>query len=362
MSARTRPGRPSRPSLTMTTTAVVAILAACGGGGTGNRARPTTSSSVPLPTTTTAPPAVSAGTFGVGQRTDMYVDASRPTPANGTARGAPTRTMATTVLYPATGPPGSAPTANAPPAAAGRPYPLLVFAHGFDATPAMYASLLSGWASAGYVVVAPTIPLLNADAPGGPDHTDYGVPNITDLDFALSEALRRSATPGDPIAGLVDPNRIAVAGHSDGEVLAYALAFEACCHDPRVKAVIPMAGNLANAEAAPSPTGVPVLHIMNDHDQYDPYAASIAWDRQNLATPRYLLTLVSEVHAPAYTDPNDPHFDLVVRATLDFLDGTLNGRPDATAALQSLVAGAPTLATLETAGAPGQLSSGPPAP
>lgn len=226
------------------------------------------------------------------------------------------------------------------------------FAHGFDATPALYASLLSGWASAGYVVVAPTIPLLNADAPGGPSHTDYGVSNITDLDFALNEALRRSATPGDPIAGLIDPNRIAVAGHSDGEVLAYALAFEGCCHDARVKAVIPMAGNLANAEAAPSATGVPVLHIMNDHDQYDPYAASIAWDRQNLPAPRYLLTLVSETHAPAFTDPSDPHFDLVVRATVDFLDGTLNGRADTTAALQSLVAGAPNLATLETAGAP----------
>jgi predicted dienelactone hydrolase len=130
----------------------------------------------------------------------MYVDASRPTPAKGNAPGASTRTMATTVLYPASGPPGSAPTANAPPAAAGRPYPLLVFAHGFDATPAQYASLLNQWASAGYVVVAPTIPFLNADAPGGASHADYGVPNITDLDFALGEALRRSATPGTPTA------------------------------------------------------------------------------------------------------------------------------------------------------------------
>src|SRR2546430_180179 len=214
MSARARPGRPRRPTLAVTTTAVVAILAACGGGATGTRARPNTSSSVPLPTTTTttAPPAVSAGTFGVGERTDMYVDASRPTPANGNAPGAPTRTMATTVLYPASGPPGSAPTPDAPQAAAGRPYPLLVFAHGFDATPAQYASLLSRWASAGYVVVAPTIPLLNADAPGGASHIDFGVPNITDLDFALNEGLRRSATPGDPIARLVHPDRIAVPG------------------------------------------------------------------------------------------------------------------------------------------------------
>ena len=282
----------------------------------------------------------------------MYVDSSRPTPANGNAPSASTRTMPTTVFYPASGPPSGTAVQNAPPAVAGRPFPLLVFAHGFEATPATYAALLTRWASAGYVVVAPAIPLLNGDAPGGPSHTDYGVPNITDLDFALGEALRRSATPGDPIAGLIDANRVAVAGHSDGEVLAYALGFEGCCHDNRVKAVIPMAGNLANAEAAATATGVPVLHIMNDHDEYDSYAASIAWDRQNLPAPRYLLTLVSEMHAPAFTDPSDPHFDLVARATVDFLDGTLKGRTDATAALQSLIGGAPNLATLEVAGAP----------
>src|SRR2546423_15610632 len=98
MGARPRPGRPRRPTLAVTTTAVVAILAACGGGATGTRARPTTSSSVPLPTTTTttAPPAVSLGAFAIGQRTDMYGDASRPTPANGNASGASTPPQPTT--------------------------------------------------------------------------------------------------------------------------------------------------------------------------------------------------------------------------------------------------------------------------
>lgn len=309
--------------------------------------RATTTSSTTLPATTTAPSAVAVGTYAVGTRTDLYVDASRPTPPNGGAPGSPSRVLPTTVWYPTAGAPGAAPAPNAPPDLTHGPYPLVVFAHGFAVTPRTYAELLSRWASAGYVVVAPAIPLLNGDAPGGASHADYGAPNIADFDFAVTEALRRAATAGDPLAGLVDAAHVAVTGHSDGEVLAYALAFEACCHDPRVKAVIPMAGNLANAEAAPTATGVPVLHILGDHDQYDPYPASIAFDRQTLPSPRDLLTLVSGTHLPPFTQPSDPHFDLIVRATVDFLDATLKGRPDGMAALQALVAGAPTVATLE---------------
>ena len=206
---------------------------------------------------------------------------------------------------------------------------------------------LSRWASAGYVVVAPTLPLLNGDAPGGPSHADYGRNNITDLDFVVGEALRRAASPGDPLAGLIDPTRVAVTGHSDGEVLAYALGFEPCCHDPRVKAVIAMAGNLANALVLPAATGVPILHIMDDHDQYDPYPASIAFDRQNLPAPNERLTLVAAAHLPPYSNPSDAHFDLVTRATVDFLDATLKGRADGLAALQALVTASPTLAALE---------------
>src|SRR5581483_6549036 len=180
----------------------------------------------------------------------------------------------------------------------------------------------------GYVAAAPEIPLLNGDAPGGASHADYGAANITDLDFVLADALRRAATPGDPLAGLVDGTRVAVTGHSDGEVLAYALALEPCCHDNRVKATIMMAGNLANAGAAPAATGVPALHIMEDHDEFDPYTASIAYDHQNLPAPKTELTLVNASHLPPYSQPGDPHFDLVVHATVDFLDATLKGHPE----------------------------------
>ncbi len=190
--------RLARTVLTAATLVGVLGVTACSGGGSTTRstntsAITTTTSTVPPTTTTTLPPLVGVGTLAVGVRNDTYVDPSRPSPANGGAPGAPNRSMLSTVWYPATGSPSGA----AAPGAHG-PYPLVVFAHGFAVTPRTYAALLTQWASAGYVVVAPAIPWLNGDAPGGASHTDYGAANIADLDFVLADALRRAATPGDP--------------------------------------------------------------------------------------------------------------------------------------------------------------------
>jgi dienelactone hydrolase len=341
--------------------ASVVGFSSCAGGtsttGPVHRSAATTTTVATLPptTTTTTTPLVAVGALAVGVRTDIYVDPSRPTPASRGAPGAPNRTMPTTVWYPATGAPSGAAVSGAAPDLTHGPYPLIVFAHGFNVTPRKYVELLSRWASAGYVVVAPALPLLNGDTPGGAiERLDYVGPNIADLDFVLADALRRGMTPGDPLAGLIDGNRVAVTGHSDGEVLALALASLPSWHDSRVKAAIPMAGNLANAGMLPAATGVPVLHIMDDHDQYDSYLASIAFDRQSLPAPRALLTLVNAIHDVPFEQPSDPHFDLVVHATVDFLDGALKGHPEAASALQTLVAGAPTLAVLESTPAPNQ--------
>jgi dienelactone hydrolase len=350
--------RPARGPLVAAGSALLTLLAGCSGGGTATVTGATTTTTPPstlaATTSTTAPAAVAVGTLGVGTRTDVYVDTTRPTPPNGGAPGSPSRTMPTTVWYPAAVPAGSTMPDAAPDLTRG-PYPLVVFAHGYAVTPSTYAALLSRWASAGYVVVAPALPRLNANAPGGATEADLGLPNVSggaandrDLVFVLSEALRRSATPGDPLAGLVDPQAVGVAGHSDGEILAYDLSFASCCHDARVRAAIPMAGNLANTRALPEATGVPVLHVMDDHDEYDPYPASIAFDRQYLAAPRYLLTLVSAHHQPPFIEPSDPHFGLVTGATVDFLDAYLKHRADGLAALASLVNGASTLAALDS--------------
>ena len=86
---------------------------------------------------------------------------------------------------------------------------------------------------------------------------------------------------------------------------------------------------------------------MSERDEFDAYPASIASDRAHLSSPRALLTLLGAHHLPPYADPTDPHFDVVITSTIDFLDGTVKRDPDAFARLDAAIMAAPTLATLE---------------
>ena len=67
-----------------------------------------------------------AGTHPVGLKTVTLVDASRPTPPNGSFAGAPSRTLTTQIWYPGT--PGSS-GVNAPVDVAGGPYPIIIYGH-----------------------------------------------------------------------------------------------------------------------------------------------------------------------------------------------------------------------------------------
>ena len=58
--------------------------------------------------------ATAARSFAVGVRTEPFVDSTRPTPANGSFPGSPSRSLPTLVLYPARGAPGGPDRAGAP--------------------------------------------------------------------------------------------------------------------------------------------------------------------------------------------------------------------------------------------------------
>ena len=121
-------------------------------------------------------PASAKGAPGVQRTTLHLVDKSRPTAANGTYPGAPSRKLDTVVSYQAK---------------AKRPLPLVVFATGYGGTALNYAAVYDAWVRAGYVVAAPTFPLSSEDAPGGSSAGDLSN-QPGDVSFVLTQVLART--------------------------------------------------------------------------------------------------------------------------------------------------------------------------
>ncbi len=172
---------------------------------------------------------------------------------DGTARNYATggnmpRALITEIRYPtAAAAAGYGPVRDAPPDYRQGPFPVIVFAHGYDTLPDPYDPLLDAWVSAGFVVVAPLFPDENeyqVNAYGGPDSyagsmaQNDKINEPSDISYVI--AALDAETPGAPanvkhsvtepanasfLRGLVDPSRLALAGQSDGAEVVANLAF-----------------------------------------------------------------------------------------------------------------------------------------
>ncbi|MFI5038047.1 MAG: alpha/beta hydrolase family protein, partial [Solirubrobacterales bacterium] len=264
--------------------------------------------------------------FAVGIRVLRLIDSSR-TIRLPSGRIEP-RELLTYVRYPAVGAPDATDLADVPAARAEGPFPLVVFAHGFAVTPALYAHLLQSWARAGYVVAAPVFPLENANAPGGPDESDL-INQPTDMRLVISRVLHASSAGAGPLTGLVDSTRIAVAGHSDGGETALAAAYSRDFRDPRIDAAVILSGARMSGVgglsfSAGSP---PLLAAQGTADTInDPRFTDAFYDQAR--RPKYLLRLLGAEHLPPYTR-EQPQLGIVERVTVAFLDGYLKRRPGA---------------------------------
>ena len=273
-----------------------------------------------------------------------FVDHSRTVRYPGQA--AVPRRLVTIVRYPALGSPGGAgETLGAPPLRAGRPYPLVIFGHGFAVTPAIYAPLLRSWARAGYVVAAPVFPLGNADAPGGPNESDL-VNQPADMSFVITRMLAASAAASGPLSGLIDARHIAVSGQSDGGDTALSVAYDSQFHDRRIGAAVILSGQEIPGVGgygypAPSP---PLLATQGLADTINLPSTTYAFF-DPAPRPKYLLTMPGTPHLPPYTS-EQPQLSIVEGVTIAFLDRYLKGNLGALERMRR-IADRPGLAALQ---------------
>ncbi|SDC39601.1 Alpha/beta hydrolase family protein [Geodermatophilus telluris] len=274
------------------------------------------SASPPAGTSTTA---AAVDTHPVDTRTLELTDTSRatdPTPGEPGDEVAG-RDLPTTVWYPTDGE---------------GPYPVVVFSHGITSGPAAYDDLLSGWASAGFVVAAPTFPLTNADV--DPVYTDV-LNQPADVSFVLTQVLALDTTAGDVLEGRLDPSAVAAAGHSGGAVTTIGL-LNTCCADERITAAVVLAGTLTGFGASFAQPGVPTLFEHGTADDTIPVADGRA-AFEAAPAPKAFLGLREATHSSPYGKPEDPSFATVLATTTDFLRSTLSGDADAARALQEVL-------------------------
>ncbi len=264
-------------------------------------------------------------THGVGILTETLVDTQRPTVAWGPRPQEPSRTLVTTIFYPAAGPPSSRPPGiGVAPDRSHGPYPLIVFAHGLGSEPLLYEKLLSYWAAAGFVVAAPQFPLTNDHTPGGPDAGDV-VNQPADMSFVTTSVVDASAHPNSTLSGLVNPDELGAAGHSNGAITTLGLIANTCCKDQRVKAAVVMAGDEVPFSGGTygMTTAPPLLLVHGTADELLPYPLAI--EMFNAARgPKGLLTIHGGGHesAAAFSASSSAS---VLRTTTDFFAAYLRG-------------------------------------
>ena len=274
----------------------------------------------------------SAGGHAVRSRSYVFVDKSRSTPPNGTYPGARTRTLPTLLLSPAEGkrrPRG--------------PFPLIVFSHGLGATGPAFRPTLERLARKGYVVAAPTFPLSNGSAPGGPSLVDYEE-QPADVSFVLDRVLRLARRNRDGLRRTISRRRIGALGHSLGAVTTLALTANSCCLDRRIDAAVSWAGLLLPFTGG-SYFSMRTPPLMLVHGTADPtYSASVSIYGQ-APSPKAFVTLTNAPHILNVR----PWMDPAVSSTADWFDGFLEHDRKALRRLAT-DANVPGTASLETAG------------
>ncbi len=200
------------------------------------------------------------------------------------------------------------------------PFPLVVYSHGSGGLRFIHSDYTETLATHGYVVVAPDHignTAVEQFLQSEDDRETVAFNRVADITWVLDTVL--SGDRGlEPIQAIVDPERIAVTGHSFGGFTAYGIAagFEnpigAVPADDRVKAIIPLAPAVGARgeptlldDATLARVDVPALVIAGSDDATTPVEPNVnrAWELTN-SEPHYRLELLAADHQ-SFTDVCD---------------------------------------------------------
>ncbi|MGC5030279.1 alpha/beta hydrolase family protein [Micromonospora sp. DT229] len=218
-------------------------------------------------------------------------------------------------------------------------FPVVLYSHGLSSLPELHAGLTTRWAAAGFVVAAPAYP-----------HTRRGAAEFSRADVrhqpadgwrVIRHLVRLDRRAADPLAGHLDVQRIAAAGHSAGGFTTSGMFTSG--RPARLRAGIVIAGGgMAGSFAEPP---APMLFVHGTADPVVPLSVGRAAYRRTIG-PASFLSLLGQGHGD-YLVPGRPGFTQFLGTTTDFLRWTLYGDQQAARRLPTH-AHPPTHATLET--------------
>ena len=192
--------------------------------------------------------------------------------------------------------------------------PLTVFGHGMWGHPRKFTQLFTRWVEAGYVVAAPAFPHTNDENP--PPYLFEDVANQpADISFVLDELLAR---------GLGDGKRVGVGGYSLGAETALAVGLHPRYADPRVRAVVAIAGALFHPDfAADALRPLPLLLVHGAEDTKKDRLREALKLYEAAQEPKQLVLIEGAGH-DICQDDGQPHATRVAELTTAFWDRYLH--------------------------------------
>ena len=230
----------------------------------------------------------------------------------------------------------SAFAATAPDAAAG-PFPLVVYSHGSGGLRYIHSAYTESLASHGYVVAAPDHTgntALDRLAGATADSPQIAFDRPTDVGRVIDAFVDPAHPTAGGYAAHVDPERVAVTGHSFGGYTAVAVAtgmsnaVGSVPADERVDAIVPLAPALSDTlitDDLLAGLELPMLVVVGTDDVTTPVDPNVTrlWDLTTNA-PAYRVELVAGEHQ-TFTDLCSyqevlPSLDGVPQTVIDVID------------------------------------------